>query len=285
MQGEAGGSLSIELAGPNRGKWYDHATDEGGDLIGLYRAYMGYTDNSHFDLSLKEIARDFPGDPVTVLRPASRPTPLQWIEQAKVKLGTKPRPELLELGAIVRTFWYLDINRRAMAAVHRYEPDGKRKNKTFRPHCYKTIDGKLKWTAGMPTPRPLYHLPEIAKTSEVILVEGEGKADALTQALDMATTSIMGGANAVDKTDWQPLAGKMICIWPDNDQPGRDFATAATAKLLALGCRVWVVPIRRQAGEVGRGGLYCGRRRRDGRAEQGGGGERRAWSRPTTEAV
>src|SRR4051794_14921241 len=47
IMGEPGTSLCIELTGKNTGQWYDHATDEGGDLISLYRGYMGYAGNNH----------------------------------------------------------------------------------------------------------------------------------------------------------------------------------------------------------------------------------------------
>jgi hypothetical protein len=61
--GEPGASLSIKLSGPDAGLWKDHATDEGGDLIALYRACMGYNDRVDFVLSLKEIAKDYFCDP------------------------------------------------------------------------------------------------------------------------------------------------------------------------------------------------------------------------------
>ncbi len=64
--GTPGASLSIQLVGADTGLWKDHATEEGGDLIALYRAYMGYSGNSDFVLSLKEIAKDFLGDSIEV---------------------------------------------------------------------------------------------------------------------------------------------------------------------------------------------------------------------------
>ena len=152
---------------------------------------MGFVGNSaDFQLSLQEIAKDFFHDPIEVERRPWRSTPTQKIEADKQKLGTKPIEDMVQLGAPVATFRYLDVNGNILATVWRYEPDGTRASKTFRPHCFKLIDGVTKLTAGMPTPRPLYKLPEIAKTSDVVLVEGEGKADALAQAVGMATTAL-----------------------------------------------------------------------------------------------
>lgn len=45
----------------------------------------------------------------------------------------------------------------------------------------------------------------------------------------------MNGAKSPHKADWSPLAGRAVTIWPDNDKPGRDFATAAARLAHAAG--------------------------------------------------
>jgi hypothetical protein len=241
IRGEPGASLSISLSGPDAGLWKDHATDEGGDLIALYRGCMGYADQSNFVLSLKEIAKDFFHDPIEVERTPWQPTPIERIEKNKTKLGTKPRADLLELGAPVATYRYYDTRGNVTASVVRYEPDGTRASKTFRPYCFRTVDGVTKWIGGAPDLRPLYRLPEISLASAVVLVEGEGKADALARIGIEATSAMQGARAPIEKTDWSVLAGKTITIWPDNDPPGLEYANAAAAKLASLGCRVKLV--------------------------------------------
>lgn len=237
-QGNPGESLSIHLTGPNAGLWKDHATDEGGDLIELYRAYRGYRDRSNFTLSLKEIAKEYFGDPVEVERATWSPSVSQFIADKKAKLGDKPRADTLELGAPVATYTYYDTRGNVLAAVKRFEPDGTRASKTFRPYCFRTIEGVTKWMAGAPDLRPLYRLPEIAIASTVVLCEGEGCADALAQ-LGITATSAMQGAHApLDKTDWSPLASKTVIIWPDNDGPGFQYAKNVSERLAALGCQI-----------------------------------------------
>ena len=241
VMGTPGASLSINLTGPDTGLWKDHATEEGGDLIALYRANMGYVGTSDFVLSLKEIARDYLGDALEIERPTWRPTPSEKIEAAKAKLGTKPRADMLELGAPVATYRYFDTHANIIASVVRFEPEGTRESKTFRPWCFRTIEGVRKWMPGAPELRPLYRLPEWATSPSVVLVEGEGKADAL-HSVGFAATSAMQGARApIEKTDWSPLAGKVVIIWPDNDEPGLIYARAASAKLVSIGCRVSLV--------------------------------------------
>lgn len=238
VQGEPGASLSIQLHGPDAGLWKDHATDQGGDLIALYRAWAGYHDNSNFVLSLKEIAKDYFGDPVEVERSSWQPTPTERIEKIKAKLGTKPRDDMVELGAPVATYRYYDTRGNVIASVVRFEPDGTRASKTFRPYCHKTIDGVTKWMAGAPDLRPLYRLPDIATTQTVVLCEGEGCADKLAEVGIPATSAMQGAKAPIDKTDWSPLAGKTVIIWPDNDPPGFEYAKAVSERLTSLGCKV-----------------------------------------------
>lgn len=241
--GTPGASLSIALTGPDKGLWKDHATDKGGDLIGLYRAWAGYDGTSSFVLSLKEIAKDYFNDPIEVERSQWQPSALERIEQKKAKLGTSPRADMLELGAPVATYKYYDTHGNVIASVVRFEPLGTRESKTFRPFCYKTVDGVTKWLPGAPDLRPLYRIPDIVLQQTIVLCEGEGKAEALT-ALGITATSAMQGAKApIDKTDWSPLSGKTVIIWPDNDEPGRQYAANVGGRLTALGCAVRLVTI------------------------------------------
>jgi hypothetical protein len=77
--------------------------------------------------------------------------------------------------------------------------------------------------AAMPEPRPLYRLPDLANAKRVAVCEGEKAADAARRLGFIATTSA-SGANAAEKTDWSPLAGKEVWIFNDNDSAGRKYA-------------------------------------------------------------
>jgi hypothetical protein len=88
-------------------------------------------------------------------------------------------------------------------------------------------NGTRGWRSkGIPEPRPLHRLPELLVRADapVLVTEGEKAANA-AQGLfpDYAVTTPMHGAKSPAKTDWTPVKGRSVTIWPDRDQPGTDF--------------------------------------------------------------
>ena len=88
-------------------------------------------------------------------------------------------------------------------------------------------------SGGIPEPRPLYRLPDLANAEKIFITEGEKAADAAFEVGLVATTSAHGSKSA-DKTDWSPLAGKQCVILPDNDEPGSKYADAVASFLTNL---------------------------------------------------
>ncbi len=91
---------------------------------------------------------------------------------------------------------------------------------------------------GIDGPRPLYNLLELWKRPDapVLVVEGEKTSDAAAKlfASHVPTTS-MGGAKAPRFSDWKPLEGREVVIWPDNDADGQHYARAVVALVLEAG--------------------------------------------------
>lgn len=80
--------------------------------------------------------------------------------------------------------------------------------------------------SAIPAPRPVMHLPEIAKLPPgawVYVCEGEKSADAARACGVVATTSA-GGSNAATQTDWSVMREKVVVILPDNDEAGEGYA-------------------------------------------------------------
>jgi hypothetical protein len=89
--------------------------------------------------------------------------------------------------------------------------------------------------AAMPSPRRLYHLPDLLTRSEeqVYVVEGEKCADALA-GLGLLTTTSAGGAKAANMSDWSPLAGRNVVVIPDHDEAGVNYASDVAGILLKV---------------------------------------------------
>jgi hypothetical protein len=95
------------------------------------------------------------------------------------------------------------------------------------------------WRAnGIPTPRPLYRLPELlaAPDAPVIVCEGEKKADLVPTLFPgyVGTTSMHGGKSP-QGSDWSPLAGRSVTNWPDHDETGLKYVNAVAELATAVG--------------------------------------------------
>jgi predicted P-loop ATPase len=105
-------------------------------------------------------------------------------------------------------------------------------------------DGFGGWSHGsFPGKRPMDGLVDLLAHpgKQVLIVEGEKcrkaaaealKADPGKAAQNVVVVSWMGGTKAVGKTDFSPLAGRNLILWPDNDEAGRlaMYAIASVAK-------------------------------------------------------
>lgn len=216
-QGNKGKSLVVDLAGEKAGVWHDFATGQGGDILSLWGAVHGWDHQTQF--------------------PAIMCSVQEWLGMPAPPVPkAQPQAESEDLGPHTGKWDYLDAQGNLIACVYRYDtPDGKE----FRPWDVKARKRKA------PEPRPLYNQPGIAASPAVVLVEGEKCADALNKLGICATTAMNGAKAPVDKTDWSPLIGKHVVIWPDNDQAGKHYADAVVNRLRILGVRslaVMVVP-------------------------------------------
>ena len=127
-----------------------------------------------------------------------------------------------------RSWTYLDADGEPVGIILRWDlPGGK---KDIRP-VSRHPDG---WRiGGMPDPRPLYRLPELAGASQVYVTEGEKAADA-ARSLGLTATTSAHGSQSPGKTDWTPLTGKPVVILPDNDEPGRKYTATVAGILMNL---------------------------------------------------
>lgn len=124
-------------------------------------------------------------------------------------------------------YWnYRDENNQVIARINRYDDAAGRKR-------YSCFDVKNSSDTA-PNPRPLYNIPGIITSDKIVFVEGEKCAESLIYKGITATTTMFGANAPIDKTDWTPLKGKHVTIWPDNDEAGNKYAKNAEKKLLDL---------------------------------------------------
>jgi hypothetical protein len=110
--------------------------------------------------------------------------------------------------------------------------------KIIRPAVRSGSGGKIE--IRFPKSRVLYNLPRLAAAGTVIVAEGEKCCDTLTRFGFTATTSA-GGCKAAARTDWRPLRGKEIIIWPDHDDDGRYYKQSVWRLIAPLGCKIVVI--------------------------------------------
>ena len=207
LDGNRGKSLVVELTGTKAGMWIDFATNDRGDILDLWGQVRGFNRSTQFPELIADITQ-WLGEPVF----------------ASYTAPTQPKVPTDELGQYSHKWDYTDANGKLIACVYRYDtPEGKE----FRPW-----DVQARKMAA-PNPRPLYNQVGLTTSNSVVLVEGEKAADALNSVGITATTAMNGASAPTDKTDWSPLTGKDVLIWPDNDASGIEYAQAPAQACVA----------------------------------------------------
>ncbi len=139
------------------------------------------------------------------------------------------------LGPRSMTWTYHNAAGEPMGLVVRWNtPTGK----DVRPVSQK-LDGSGWCIGGMPTPRPLYDLPDLLATpaaARVFIVEGEKPAEA-ARAVGLVATTSPHGSKSASKADWSPVAGREVVILPDHDDAGERYADDVARLATAAGAK------------------------------------------------
>ena len=158
-----------------------------------------------------------------------------------------PQAEHPKYGVPSATWRYNDAAGNAVCIVYRFDiinADGEL-DKTIR-HMALGPDNTWTWGGVQSSGRPLYNLAEITKrpSAIVVIAEGEKAADAITNActvygLDMVGVASMNGAKSPHKTDWGPLTGRTVWMWPDFDAPGESYVNSVMGLIYPSSLRVF----------------------------------------------
>lgn len=162
--------------------------------------------------------------PMAKKEPTRYPTPQALAEAAaRFKEGT-----------LDGTFLYRDRNGKPVFGVVRVrQSNGEKAIPQFRPDAEAWVFG------GPKGPRPLFRLPELlaaAPDAPVQFFEGEQKAE-LAASLGFTATSCSQGAGKARHHDFATLLGRIVVVFPDNDEIGRDHAADIARRAHAAGAR------------------------------------------------
>ncbi|MEO1324173.1 MAG: AAA family ATPase [Pseudomonadota bacterium] len=242
IDGSHGSSLMITTKGNGIGRWYDHADTPQGDIFTLWAEINHLNVDRQFEEVLDQIESWLGGKVTTTDR----------VRQAEAKAKPKKREQREELAGewiyetaqgdpfmIVKRFdkFYVDDG----SPVMKEKPDGSTKQaKGYRPFH---ADGRAKLPLLPSGKRIIFNLPGIATANEVIVTEGEKAAHALNLAGFTATTHHGGSSIKPEVSDWTPLAGKSVILWPDNDENGIEHMARLSSHLKGLGCSVRVINV------------------------------------------
>jgi hypothetical protein len=202
LQGEKGESLKVNLL---TGVWKDFASLDkgGGDLISLYAAIHSV---NQFQAA-KQIYVNYLGGEIEVER------------EIKNKFLVPPKGSFPDFGnSAPEDVWtYKTKSGEDWFHIAKYlMPKGK---KLFVPF---TWNGKEWIKKQPPKPRPLYNLHLISNSAKpILLVEGEKACDAANKIQDdYVAVTWPGGSSAVHEVNFDPIIGRKILLWPDQDEPG-----------------------------------------------------------------
>ena len=251
------GSFSVNL---RSGVWADFADDaRGGDLISLFAYLFCNGDNREAVRQLgqrlgigavgsgsKPVAVSDQSARASMSSKSSKSSKFDGWVLSCVREGSPAAPVAhFKRGRHVAQWAYHRADGALVGFVRRFErADG---GKEVLPlTIWESPDGsKQAWRwAQMPPLRLLFRLPFVLGAQKVLVVEGEKSAEAALPFLagkGVEVTTWSGGSKAVAKTDWRPLAGKQVVLWPDADAPGEKAMEEVGRCLLELGCEVWWV--------------------------------------------
>jgi len=270
------GSFKICISGPKAGVWSDFATNaNGGDSLRLVsyvkslsraeaarwiKANVWPQTDSDSARTTQPNGSPVPPDAVGPEVPGTAPTPDSDAIRVLPPAGAEhPAHALKRMGC--RTPDMQWTYRTADGAICCYvlrwnEADGAKK---ILPLSWVRSAKGEGWSfRAWPDGRPLYNLDKIAANPQALILvcEGEkaavaaGKLYAHAYQKGVVATTSSGGAGAVGKTDWAPLAGRSVRIWPDADEAGLKYAGEVAKRLEEIGCKVQIIDAMALAAET-----------------------------------
>jgi uncharacterized protein (DUF927 family) len=236
------GSLKVNL---NKGTWADFATgDKGGDLIDLVRYLDGGTDVEACAKLTQLLSVSVGAAQLATAQGKTKAPTWNAIQPIPAEAMKRCPVRHRDHGAPSKVWIYRDASGHPLMALYRFDlaadEDGMPK-KVFAPltWCQRSNGETTQWRwQGLPDPRPLLRLEELAlrDAAPVVLCEGEKAADAAGELMpEYVATCWPNGSNSWHKADLTPLKGRTVVLWPDNDSSGTSCMEEVAKKLHEIG--------------------------------------------------
>ena len=247
------GSLSVAHSGSKAGQFYDFEQQTGGGLLKLIQREMGVG-----PAEARMWAQNFLAVPSDVSIPATFARPDRdfkaedtWISMRPA--ADVPAPSLDKLRGNKLAHYFDEVSRhpyrdaegQLLYYVLRLHDKQDFKKKMTPPLSYgywKSQPDQIGWELKgyRSEQNSLYnlHLLKQNPKSTVLIVEGEKTADLALSKLpgeDYICMTWPGGAGAVSRADWTPLAGRKVLVWPDNDPAGYQAGERVCQELRKVG--------------------------------------------------
>lgn len=218
----------------------------------MFKCFACGESGDMFDFVTKFNSVDMP-EAIKIIKNESiaigKPTPIVLEKEANKWNYTSELPQSeptfkhFKHGMPTKTWAYHDENGSVISYVCRF--DFKDGSKEVLPYSPITDGSVVKWGwKGLPAPKSLYNLHLIHKFPKktIVIVEGEKSADAGNNATDsFIFVGWQGGAKGIRHSNFKPLQGRKVVLWPDNDTAGNE-AMLDIAEILGKSCSLlkWV---------------------------------------------
>ena len=183
--------------------------------------------------------------PCRIKRNVTPAMPKQTPQQTKFNsTGADTLPQHIRhqtLGTPDASWTYSDAKGKPIGMACRFnKPKG---HKVVIPYSW---DGRQWQWQAMPEPRPLYNLPAILGDPARVVIITEGEKAATAAALlfpESFVTTWAGGSGSWRLTDWTPLKGRKVILWPDADEAGQRAMNQLIKHLLCIPVVSALLPI------------------------------------------
>lgn len=234
----AKGSLCLKVNGAKQGLYANFETGESGNVVKFIADQLGVERKEAFKWGVDYLnlgQRSFKKESISLIEKNEgyKTSQHTWTPTYPIRV---PYPDLRKEKQLaymlkgrheVKRFEYKDADKNILGYVVRLEDKDGHKITPTLTYC-QNEKGQKQWRfQGFGNDRPLYGLDVLKEKQDapVLIVEGEKTCEHARHIFkDHAVITWSGGCGAVQKSDWSPLKGRNITIWPDHDKAGLNAA-------------------------------------------------------------